>query len=129
RLVDMVDQDVDAHLRPPVLGKLVEPRVVAGHEVAPQQDLQVARELLARLGEGLFRRFVRVAGRAGRAALLARTPGERSGERTTEWGARGRRTGGPQQVAPRAGGRQEARDGFVGHGYSSIRYPPNVIAM
>jgi hypothetical protein len=53
RLVDVVDDDVHADLLPPRLGELVEPRVVAGHEVAPQQDLQVAGELLGRFGERL----------------------------------------------------------------------------
>ena len=51
-LVDVVDAHVDAHLRAPVLGEGVEPGVVAGHEVAPLEDLQVARQLGGGLDEG-----------------------------------------------------------------------------
>ena len=65
-LVDVVDGDVDPDLLAPVLGELVEPLVVAGHEVAPQQDLQVTGELGPRLGEADRRRL------AGRLLSAAR---------------------------------------------------------
>src|SRR4029453_774876 len=65
-VVDVVDGDVDPDLGTPVLGEGVEPCVVAGHEVAPEQDLEVTAELGGRLGEG---------GRRGRAGRLLAGPG------------------------------------------------------
>ena len=59
--LDVVDGDVDADLAAPVLRELVEPLVVARHEVAPHQDLEAAGELRVGLGE-LWRR--RLAGRS-----------------------------------------------------------------
>ena len=59
-LVDVVDGDVDSDLLPPVLHERVEPLIVCGHEVAPEQDLEVTGDLASRLGEcGGRRRDVR----------------------------------------------------------------------
>ena len=68
-VVDVVDGHVDPDLLAPVLGEGAEPLVVAGHEVAPEQDLEVTRELGPRLGEADRRRL------AGR--LLRRRRGRR----------------------------------------------------
>src|SRR5829696_4494641 len=65
-VVDVVDGHVDPDLLAPVLGEGAEPLVVAGHKVAPEQDLEIARELGPRLGEADRRRL------AGRLLTAAR---------------------------------------------------------
>src|SRR5829696_1280681 len=67
-VVDVVDGHVDPDLLAPVLGEGAEPLVVAGHEVAPEQDLEVTRELGPRLGEGDLRRLAGPLLSAARAA-------------------------------------------------------------
>ena len=55
-LVDVVDCDVDADSLPPLLHERVEPLIGCGHEVAPQQDLEVAGKLARRVCECCRRR-------------------------------------------------------------------------
>jgi hypothetical protein len=79
RLVDVVDDDLDAHAAAPVLDEPVEPLVVAGHEVAPQQDAQGARQLAGGLGGHLRggRRVVAGAHRTRSARRAGLLPGAR----------------------------------------------------
>src|SRR5690606_24423160 len=57
RGVDVVDGDLDADLLAPPLRERGEPLVMAGYEVAPEQDREGTRQLGARFGEGLLRRL------------------------------------------------------------------------
>ena len=72
RDLDVVDGHLDADLAAPVLGEAIEPLVVARHEVAPDEDLQLAGELLRRVGE-LLRRARR---RLPRSCPLSSSPSD-----------------------------------------------------
>ena len=72
RDLDVVDGHLHADLATPVLREAVEPLVVARHEVAPDEDLQLTGELLRRVGELLRRRTG--AARARAAAVVAVGP-------------------------------------------------------